>query len=152
MNRRSNRDSDILSNYQRQSSESTVMSIKSNRSSYLRMVVGPEVKNKMSTMYRIESTAETQDNQGASNKMLRQRIKTILFFLVDISLLTFTAVVFGGQYQNWKTCTKKFNLWILTVLLFVALSLFVNFFNFFLLYRMQSGKEDYNPQPESFRK
>ena len=111
---------------------------------YLRKVVAPEVKIRLSDMYRIESTAETRDNQGASNKMLRQKIKTVLFFIIDFALLALIIFTIIKKYALWTLCKKHFDGWIITVLIFSVLSLFVNFFNFCLLRRIQLNNEDYD--------
>ena len=93
-------------------------------------MMGHEVKGKIRDMYRMESTAQSLSNK---KKILRQKIKTIMFFIMDVLVCAVCLVAFSEKYDAWKKCYYDFDLWIFTLNLFGVLSLIVDIASFLLL-------------------
>ena len=117
-------------------------------------MIGHEVKGKISNMYRMESPAQSLNNK---KKMLRQKIKTIVFFIMDVLVCAVCLLAFGLKYDDWKSCHYEFDLWIFTLSLFGVLSLIVDIASFLLLKSIQNKKISNNNslveagQPDSWQ-
>lgn len=59
-------------------------------------VVAPEIKGRVSKMYRIESL---RDQENAPKwKLKRQKLKTIMFFFLDFAVLGVSIYTFSAKY------------------------------------------------------
>ncbi len=92
---------------------------------YLQSVVAPEVKGKVSKLYRIESIRDSEN--APLWKLKRQRLKTLLFFVLDFAVLGVSIYTYIAKKEDWKLCRKRFDAWIITVICGGLLSLLLNF-------------------------
>ena len=98
-------------------------------------MLGDEVRGKMSKMYRIESTRLDEDS--STKKLLRRKIKTILFLTVDILLLVMCVLTFIFKYQDWEKCRYDFDGWIGSVVIISAISLIVDIADSIVLWKIE---------------
>ena len=50
-----------------------------------------------------------------------------IFFFIDLVLLTLTAVVRIKLDENWSTCKNNFKAWGTSIIVFMVISLLLNF-------------------------
>ena len=98
-------------------------------------MLGDEVRGKMSKMYRIESTRLDEDS--STKKLLRRKIKTILFFTLDVLLLIMCILTFIFKYKDWSYCQYDFDSWIGSVVILSALSLVVDIADSIMLWKIE---------------
>ena len=96
-------------------------------------VIAPNIKCKVSKLYRIESTKDARSTPKLRIK--RQQLKTVFYFLLDAGLTAFSIYTVSTHYDNWLPCTKRFCLWIITVIIFTSLSLLFDFASWVLIRR-----------------
>ena len=96
-------------------------------------MIAPDVKGKVSKLYRIESTKDARSLPKLRIK--RQQLKTVLFFLLDLTLTIFSIFTVCTHYREWEPCNKPFGLWIVTVSIVSSMSLVFDFASWVLVRR-----------------
>ena len=102
-------------------------------------VIAPDVKGKVSKMYRIETTPDSQ--QPSKKRLVREQLKTVAFFVADISTTIYALVVLFLEYQDWEKCVKKFNLWLISVIITSTISTIFDFWSWSLLRRKKKNSQ-----------
>ena len=94
----------------------------------------------MEQLYRVESY-ETYDKK----KFWRQKIKILIFFVVDLIVITVCVTSLSLVYERWRNCKHNFDAWAITIAAISFFSLILNFFQLYLNKKnedMSKGADD----------
>ena len=94
-------------------------------------MIKPDVKDKMSRLLRMEPN-EICD-ATTKKTLFRRKLKTILFFAVDIGMLLICIVSLVVLHKEWSECHYHFNAWISVLILFCFLCLIVDTIDYCML-------------------
>ena len=109
-------------------------------SMYLKDVVGPDVKGKMQKWYHVPQV-EVEQTSVSARRIRRMKLKTAVFMLLDIALLTVTVLALAVKYKSWKyQCHKRFGLWLESITITGGISIITNWSVYFLLNKIKRAK------------
>ena len=102
-------------------------------------VIAPDVKGKVSKMYRIEASRDPQ--QASKKRIRRERWKTALFFLADSFTTIYAAVVVILKYDDWVVCKKPFAAWLISVVVTSFWSTIFDFSTYSLVQKKERSSQ-----------